>query len=64
MEEQGIVGPFEGSKPRQLMITREQWQERKMAVSGGSAPMEPLDSPEPSLPDEEDEEIPPFDPDN
>jgi S-DNA-T family DNA segregation ATPase FtsK/SpoIIIE len=25
MEEMGIVGPFEGSKPRQLLITKEQW---------------------------------------
>ncbi len=25
MEEKGIVGPFEGSKPRQLLITKEQW---------------------------------------
>ena len=25
MEEKGIVGPFEGSKPRQLLITRDQW---------------------------------------
>ena len=33
MEELGIVGPFEGSKPRQLLITREQWQEMQM---GGS----------------------------
>lgn len=31
MEERGIVGPFEGSKPRQLMITREEWEEMKMA---------------------------------
>ena len=29
LEEKGIVGPFEGSKPRQLMITKEQWQEMK-----------------------------------
>ena len=30
MEERGIVGPFEGSKPRQLLITREKWQEMQM----------------------------------
>ena len=29
LEEKGIVGPFEGSKPRQLLITKEQWQELK-----------------------------------
>ncbi len=27
MEERGIVGPFEGSKPRQVLITRDQWKE-------------------------------------
>ena len=27
MEEEGLVGPFEGSKPRQILVTREQWQE-------------------------------------
>ena len=27
MEEKGVVGPFEGSKPRQLLITKEQWQQ-------------------------------------
>ena len=26
MEEMGIVGPFQGSKPREILITREQWQ--------------------------------------
>ena len=25
MEEKGIVGPYEGSKPRQLLITKDQW---------------------------------------
>ncbi len=45
LEERGYVGPFEGSKPRQLLITREKWQEMKM---GGGA-----DAPEP--PDFQDE---------
>ena len=35
MEERGIVGPFEGSKPRQLLITKAQWQE--MRLGGASA---------------------------
>ncbi|HPQ47840.1 MAG TPA: DNA translocase FtsK [Clostridia bacterium] len=30
MEERGIVGPFDGSKPRALMITMEEWNEMKM----------------------------------
>ena len=34
MEERGIVGPFEGSKPRQLLITRAQWQEMQMGETG------------------------------
>ena len=29
MEEKGIVGPFQGSKPRAILITKEQWQARK-----------------------------------
>ena len=28
MEERGIVGPFEGSKPRAVLITKSDWQER------------------------------------
>lgn len=28
MEEKGIVGPFQGAKPRAILITKEQWQER------------------------------------
>ncbi|MEA4813559.1 MAG: DNA translocase FtsK [Oscillospiraceae bacterium] len=30
MEERGIVGPFEGSKPRQILISKDRWQEMKM----------------------------------
>ena len=30
MEERGIVGPFEGSKPRQVLISRERWEELQM----------------------------------
>jgi len=30
MEEMGIVGPFEGSKPRQVLINRAQWMEMCM----------------------------------
>ena len=40
MEERGIVGPFEGSKPRQLLITREQWQAIKDGVPISSEPVE------------------------
>ena len=29
MEEKGIVGPFQGSKPRSILITKEQWELRK-----------------------------------
>ena len=44
MEEKGIVGPFQGSKPRAILITKEQWAAR----NGGDAglvedPEEPED---------------------
>ncbi|KNY26744.1 DNA translocase FtsK [Pseudobacteroides cellulosolvens] len=31
MEARGIVGKFEGSKPRQVLISRQQWQELQMS---------------------------------
>lgn len=33
MEEKGIVGPFQGSKPRSILITKEQWEARKNGQS-------------------------------
>ena len=48
MEERGIVGPFEGSKPRQMLITREQWQEMQMkGTAPGSQPQPDLPRPDP-----------------
>jgi len=35
MEEKGIVGPFQGSKPRDILITKEQW-----AARNGDVPMD------------------------
>ena len=46
MEERGIVGPYEGSKPRALLITKEQWD--AMQAAGlrrvGDAPQEEADN--------------------
>lgn len=30
MERMGVVGPFEGSKPRQVLMTKQEWYERKL----------------------------------
>lgn len=30
MEQLGVVGPYEGSKPRQVIMTKQDWYERKM----------------------------------
>ena len=37
MEEKGIVGPFQGSKPRSILVTKEQWEAMK---SGGETQMD------------------------
>ena len=38
MEELGVVGPFEGSKPRTLLVTKDQW--RQMQYISGNAPVD------------------------
>ena len=52
MEQRGIVGPFEGSKPRQLLISKERWQELQMG--GGAAPVA-IEADTPPFPVEEEE---------
>ena len=48
LEERKIIGPFEGSKPRKVLITRQQWME--MCALSSEAPPIPAA-----------EEAPPFD---
>ena len=39
LEQRGIVGPFEGSKPRKVLISKQQWMEMN-ALGNASAPIE------------------------
>jgi len=68
MEEKGIVGPFEGSKPRQVLITKEQWQEMQfkqgMVDRAPDAPPAAGSAQEPELQEdaaEQSRKLPPFD---
>ena len=38
LSEKGIIGPFEGSKPRKVLITKEQWYEMQANSSSMTAP--------------------------
>ena len=49
MEEKGIVGPFQGSKPRAILITKEQWAAQK---SGGPEQMNFDDMEDAPMPEE------------
>lgn len=46
MEEKGIVGPFQGSKPRAILITKEQWQARNSGTQMGFDDLDEFDSDE------------------
>ena len=39
LEQRGYVGPFEGSKPRKVLMSKQQWMEAK-ALGTASAPIE------------------------
>ena len=53
MEEKGIVGPFMGSKPRTILITKEQWE----AMKGGASAQMDFDDLEEETEDYEDEDL-------
>ena len=61
MEEKGVVGPFEGSKARQLLITKEQWQEMQYRQGIVSQPPEPEAPPPEENPAPSYADAPPFD---
>lgn len=64
MEEKGIVGPFEGSKARQILITKEQWQEMQYKQGMNEPPIsEPVPEEFPFEGDavEQERDRPPFD---
>ncbi|MGM9603580.1 MAG: DNA translocase FtsK [Faecousia sp.] len=48
MEEKGIVGPFQGSKPRAILVTKEQWA----SMRGGNAQMDFSDLQSDPVPEE------------
>jgi S-DNA-T family DNA segregation ATPase FtsK/SpoIIIE len=36
MEDRGLISGYDGSKPRQVLISKNEWQELKMAANGGT----------------------------
>ena len=63
MEEKGVVGPHEGSKPREILITKEQWQERQMRTGeyGAAPPQSAATEEEAGDIDDLNDDMPPFD---
>lgn len=39
MEQLGYIGPFEGSKPRKVIITHLEWEQKKALERGGDSPL-------------------------
>lgn len=42
LEQRGIIGPYEGSKPRKVLISKQQWYEMNALAQGGAAPELPI----------------------
>ena len=36
LEERGIIGPYEGAKPRQVLVSKQQWYEMNALAQGGA----------------------------
>lgn len=53
LEERGIIGPYEGSKPRKVLISKQQWYEMNAMAQGGASPSMPLISDEPVTAEED-----------
>ena len=54
LEEKGIVGPFEGSKARQVLITRDQWDTMVGLNPKAKPPEEQTAIPDDDVPFDED----------
>ena len=57
LEQIGLLGPFEGSKPRQILLTREQWMEMQ-TVQGTAPAAKPPQTSMFDASDEHEEDIP------
>ena len=57
LEQIGLLGPFEGSKPRQILLTREQWMEMQ-AVQGTAPSAKPPQTSMFDAPDEPEDGVP------
>lgn len=51
MEERGIIGPFDGTKPREVLVTKAQWNEMMMNMDLGVEPHDEYDD-NPPVPEE------------
>ena len=36
LEERGIIGPYEGAKPRKVLVSKQQWIEMNALAQGGA----------------------------